>query len=331
MTANDYIHATSVSEAIDYYKRGDCILISGGTCALVKGMDRKLDLKKAWLDIYEIEELKQMEETDEYISIGACVTLTNLLKSEYIETKIPLLWEAISQVGNRQIRNRATLGGNIANACPASDCISALMVLGAQVLVQGEQGSRAIPIAKLFRKCNACLRHAGMHVRSCFFSETTKRKLMLNEDEIIRSIEIPKQNPNYSYLFYKLTQNRSSDLAIVNMAMTGEKNKEGIITQLNICMGGLFPKPICFDAWKDCLIGKEPKEEYFAQVAMQVAYAVDEEKDSLADYDYKRKIVPDLIIDGLKELFLGYLMDGEKPRAGGEHESCKSRMAGMRV
>ena len=153
------------------------------------------------------------------LSVGAAVTLTELLNSRAVRDTASLLWQSASHAANRQVRNRATLAGNLANACPASDCIPALMVLGASVTAQGPEGRREIPLRELFRSCEACLRHAGMQVRTCYFLETATKKLTLRPGELIVSVEVPKQPTEERSLFYKLTENQSAGMAVLNFAM----------------------------------------------------------------------------------------------------------------
>ena len=271
MQIKDYIKAGSLTEAYQEYKKGDRILFAGGTDLMVKASGKKSYKDLAFLDISGIKELKKIKnepaETEkakksgepnqtEMIKIGSAVTLTELLEEPQIRKKLPLLWNAISHVANTQVRNRATLAGNLANACPASDCIPALMMLQAKVRIGNGTEARTVEIQDMFQDCKACLRHEGMLVRTCFYANPSVKKLTLQPGEIIEEIEIPVQTPGQQSYFFKLTPNRSSDMATLNLAMTGELDEQGRIKEVDFCMGGAFPRPTCHKDLEKILLGK---------------------------------------------------------------------------
>lgn len=319
MQIKDYIKAGSLTEAYQEYKKGDRILFAGGTDLMVKASGKKSYKDLAFLDISEIKELKKIKnepaETEkakksgepnqtEMIKIGSAVTLTELLEEPQIRKKLPLLWNAISHVANTQVRNRATLAGNLANACPASDCIPALMMLQAKVRIGNGTGARTVEIQDMFQDCKACLRHEGMLVRTCFYANPSVKKLTLQPGEIIEEIEIPVQTPGQRSYFFKLTPNRSSDMATLNLAMTGELDEQGRIKAVDFCMGGAFPRPICHKDLEKILLGKVPDEKDFYEYAEAAGKLLEGEEKLLADYSYKRQAVLGLIREGLMTMFL---------------------------
>ena len=304
MQIKDYIKAGSLTEAYQEYKKGDRILFAGGTDLMVKASGKKSYKDLAFLDISGIKELKKIKnepaETEkakksgepnqtEMIKIGSAVTLTELLEEPQIRKKLPLLWNAISHVANTQVRNRATLAGNLANACPASDCIPALMMLQAKVRIGNGTEARTVEIQDMFQDCKACLR---------------VKKLTLQPGEIIEEIEIPVQTPGQQSYFFKLTPNRSSDMATLNLAMTGELDEQGRIKEVDFCMGGAFPRPTCHKDLEKILLGKVPDEKDFYKYAEAAGKLLEGEEKLLADYSYKRQAVPGLIREGLMTMFL---------------------------
>ncbi len=303
MRIQNYVKADSMKEALERYEKGCCILFAGGTDLMVKARGRNDYQNQTFLDIGGIEELKAIREEGKVISIGAAVTLTELLENRLVKDQLGLLCQAAGAVANVQVRNRATLVGNVANACPAADCVPALMVLGASILVASTKGIRQIPVEELFLECQACLRHEGMHIRTCFYSDPAKKKLHLNPGEIIKEILIPNPGEEFRWYFSKLTQNCSSDLAVVNLAMAGALNQEGRIRVIRTCMGGLYPKPMCMDAWSTLLQGELPSEAVFKKYAGQIGCTLEKEQKILADYAYKKKVVPELVTEGLRRLF----------------------------
>ncbi len=274
---------------------------------MVKARERGWYEKKTFLDISEVKELKEIVETEDFVEIGAAVTLTELLASQAVQENLPLLCQAVSRVGCSQIRNRATLAGNVANACPASDCISALMVLDAAAVVQGPESCREISLPELFRETKSCLRHEGMHVRTCFYGETTWKKLFLTEGEWIRAVRIRKQKAGEKGLFYKLTRNRSSEMATVNIAALVRQSESGLSVRAGV--GGVFPKPRLFPEFKAVPERKEETEEKIKQYAASCAQLMESLQDGLVDYSYKKQVVTYVTEAALLELLLGIPME----------------------
>ncbi len=323
MQIKDYIKAESLTEAYQEYRKGDRILFAGGTDLMVKASGKNSYKDLVFLDISNIADLKkiknkpaeneknreteQMNQTEynaaEVIKIGSAVTLTELLEEPLIQKKIPLLWNAISHVANTQVRNRATLTGNLANACPASDCIPALMMLHARVRIGNGTEVRTAEIQDMFQDCKACLRHEGMLVRTCFYANPSAKKLTLQPGEIIEEIEIPVQDSLQRTYFYKLTPNRSSDMATLNLAMIGELDEQGKIKAVDFCMGGVFPRPVCHKNLEEILLGKIPDEKAFREYAEAAGKLLEGEEKLLADYSYKRQAVPGMIREGLMTIF----------------------------
>jgi xanthine dehydrogenase FAD-binding subunit len=144
-------------------------LISGGTDLLVKLKEGILETDIVY-DISQLPELNFLEEKDDYIYIGAAICVGDLIGSELIKEKLPLLWEAISQIGSLQIRNRATLGGNFANASPAGDSIPALVAYDGIVDIVSKNSQREVEAVKFF---------------------TGPGKTILEKGEIIRGFKVP--------------------------------------------------------------------------------------------------------------------------------------------
>ena len=324
MLFEGYEKMVSLNEISLRLMSGPSLLFAGGTDLMVKARERGWYEKKTFLDISELKELKEILETEDFVEIGAAVTLTELLESEAVQKSLPLLCQAVSRVGCRQIRNRATLAGNVANACPASDCIPALMVLDTIAVIQGVKGCREILLPELFRETRSCLRHEGMHVKTCFYGETMEKKLFLEGGEWIRSVRIRKQKTGERGLFYKLTRNRSSELAIVNIAAAVRQSVSGL--QIRTSVGGVFPKPLLFPEFEAAsekkeeapfgytfmpknVAKKEETKEKIRQYAAACAQLMEPLQNALVDYPYKKQVVKYFTEAVLLELLLGIPME----------------------
>ncbi len=325
MKAAGYVRPASIAEAAAARADGG-IIIAGGTDVMVKGRARGVYAGRTLVDVSKLEELRQVRERDGAVEIGAACTLAELCEHPLIAGKLPLLAEACAHVGGVQIRNRATIGGNVVNACPASDVIPALMVLGARVRTT----TRELPLDGFFRACPACLRHEGMLVRTCYFPDAAAKKTVLEPDELVVSLVVPAPPEGARWLFHKLTRTQGIGLARLNIALldpvkgtgyltdnpvkgTGDLTEKpmdpvkgtGYLTEkplnkIAASVGGLFPKP--------CVLHVSSPEYARAQLAEKIAA----ECAALVDYDYKSRVAPALLADAVAALLAGETLERKR-------------------
>ncbi len=196
----------------------DARLLAGGTDLIIRIRDGSIRPRTV-VDIKGVVELERgIREIDGYLSIGARTVMTDLLRDERIRRDYAALAEAAAVVGAVQIRNRATLAGNICNASPAADTAPALLVYGARVVVVGRHGRRVIPLD-------------GFFVRS---GVTT-----LEPGELVSAIEMPLPTGPRGAVHVRRTRRRGHDLASVTLACLIEP---GGVTRL--AYGSVGPRPI---------------------------------------------------------------------------------------
>ncbi len=300
MKAEGYVRPASLAEAAAARAEGG-IIIAGGTDVMVKGRARGVYAGRTLVDVSKLEELRQVRERDGAVEIGAACTLAELCEHPLIAGKLPLLADACAHVGGVQIRNRATIGGNVVNACPASDVIPALMVLGARVRTT----ARELPLDALFRACPACLRHEGMLVRTCYFPDAAAKKTVLESDELVVSLIVPVPPEGARWLFHKLTRTQGIGLARLNIALLEVDKQTGHlstkpINEIAASVGGLFPKP--------CVLHVSSPEDAKAQLAEKIAA----ECSALVDYDYKSRVAPALLADAVAALLAGETLERKR-------------------
>jgi carbon-monoxide dehydrogenase medium subunit len=196
----------------------DARLLAGGTDLIIRLRDGSLR-PRVVIDVKRIAELgDRIDERDGDLSIGARTTMTDIAADEWIRREYRALAEAAAVVGAVQIRNRATLAGNLCNASPAADTAPALLAYGARVVAKGPAGTRTIPIDDLF-------------VRSGI---TT-----LARGEIVQSIQLPRPTKPRGAVHLRRTRRRGHDLASVTLACTIDADG---VTRLSY--GSLGPRPI---------------------------------------------------------------------------------------
>ena len=193
-------------------------LLAGGTDLIIRLRDGSVQ-PRVVVDLKGIAELDgEIREGGGHLTIGARTVMTDIAADERIRRDFQALAEAASVVGSVQIRNRATLAGNICNASPAADTAPALLVYGAHVIAWGPAGTRRIPIDEFF-------------VRS---GVTT-----LARGELVTAIELPRPTSSRGAVHVRRTRRRGHDLASVTLACAVD---DGGVTRL--AYGSLGPRPV---------------------------------------------------------------------------------------
>jgi CO/xanthine dehydrogenase FAD-binding subunit len=208
---------------------------------LAGGTDLVLDLKRnkvncdSIVSLRKILELKKIVENENEIYIGSMVTFENLIENNIIKKCCNLFLNCSKTMGSPQIRNVATIGGNIANAGSAADIIPCIISLGGTLLIDSEKGIRRVSCEKYFKNY-----------------EQEK----LKEEEILTQIIIPKTQNISGY--YKLGKRNSLAIARVSAAVNLEI-EENIIADIAICLGAVGRYPFRVEDLEQASIGKNIK------------------------------------------------------------------------
>ena len=215
-----YERPTHLDDAVAVLTRHgpEARLLAGGTDLIIRLRDGTIQ-PQIVVDVKGIAELERTIRDDgDRLTIGARATMTDIAADERIRRDFTALAEAAAVVGSVQIRNRATLGGNICNASPAADTAPSLLVYGAFVVVAGSAGRRRIPIDDFF-------------VRS---GVTT-----LARDELVTAIELPHPAGRRGAVHVRRTRRRGHDLASVTLSCAVLQSG---VTRL--AYGSLGPRPV---------------------------------------------------------------------------------------
>jgi len=220
MRAFAYERPTDLSGAIALLAEHgpDARLLAGGTDLIIRLRDGSIR-PRVVVDVKRIAELDgEVRVAGGLLTIGARTTMTAIAADERIRSDFTALAEAAAVVGAVQIRNRATLAGNVCNASPAADTAPALLVYGARVVVAGAAGERRIPIDEFF-------------VRS---GVTT-----LASDELVTAIELPLPDGPRGAVHVRRTRRRGHDLASVTLACA--VHPDG---RTRLAYGSVGPRPV---------------------------------------------------------------------------------------
>ena len=214
-----YHHPKSIGEAIEIADSYDHQVryLAGGTDLLVRIKHVQFQ-PKAVIDLKSVRSLSnEIEVSSNEIQIGALALLSNIEHNETVEKHFPALIEAVSSIGSVQIRNRATLGGNICNASPAADSFPPLFIYGAKIRIVGKSTERIVPIEDFV---------------------LGPGKTCLSNVEFVDAIILPIPEYRQAASFDRMTRRRGVDLATVNLAC---QVRESGITRFAV--GAAAPRP----------------------------------------------------------------------------------------
>jgi carbon-monoxide dehydrogenase medium subunit len=220
MRAFTYERPTRLADAVALLAEHgpDARLLAGGTDLIIRLRDGTVR-PRIVVDLKRIAELDgEIREIDGHLRIGARTVMTDIAADPRIRRDFEALAEAAAVVGSVQIRNRATLSGNICNASPAADTAPALLVYGAVVVASGPAGERRIPIDAFF-------------IRS---GVTT-----LAGDELVTAIELPLPTAPRGSVHVRRTRRRGHDLASVTLACAVRADGT-----TRLAYGSLGPRPV---------------------------------------------------------------------------------------
>ena len=233
---NNYISPINIEELCSVLKDRDdkTYIMAGGTDLTIKFIKNQIFDYKI-IDISKFEEFRNIESFEESISIGSCVTMTELENSDVISNNIHALIGAAYNLGSTQIRNRATIGGNLANAAQCGDTIPVLFAYDAQIKILNS--------AKEYRYENVRDFVTGI-------GQTT-----LKQDEIITSIIVRKSNCKSA--FSKVGSRKTVTISKINCCGKFEIDDESNIKKAEIYMGAIGTKPVKAVLIENELIGKK--------------------------------------------------------------------------
>lgn len=264
-----YHAARSVEEVLSLLaEHGDEAKILAGGQSLIPTMNFRLAQPEVLIDINGIEGLDGIEEGTDGLRIGALVRQRALERSEAVARVTPLLAEAIPHVAHAQIRNRGTVGGNLAHADPRSELPAVALALRASFRIRGPQGERSVPAEDFFR---------GL------FSTA------VGEEEMLLGVDVPRDPVGSGAAFLELSR-RSGDYALVGTACRLTL-RDGRIEAARLTFLSAGDRPVLATEAMDVLRGEEPSEEVFAAAAQAAAEAVRPIEDVHASVAYRRHLV----------------------------------------
>jgi xanthine dehydrogenase small subunit len=266
----EYCGPTTIEEACRYKSENpDCVIFSGSTDLGVQFNKGHIRPKK-YLSLHLIPQLYSAAVTNEEVTVGARVTLSELQK--LIEKQVPNLDRFLNIFASPQIKNSATLVGNLANASPIADTTPAMMALDAEVQVQGLSGKKSIPLKDFY---------------------IGYKKLKLQQDEIITAVKFKVPPADHIFENYKVSQRRDLDISTVNASFNFKvENKK--VQSARISLGGVGATTLRMTDIESKLTGSSINSQWVKDTKKLLMDSVKPLTDHRGQADYRKILVGNL-------------------------------------
>lgn len=264
-----YHRASSIDEAGRLLAAHPGAKVLAGGHSLIPILKLRLAAPEVVIDIGRIAEMKGIAASNGVVAVGALTTHAELAASEVLQTGARALAEAAAQIGDPAVRNRGTIGGNVAHADPASDLPQALAALGATFRLTSPAGGRSVAAEDFFE---------GLMTTA------------LREDELLTSIELPAAGAGQGSAYAKLAH-PASRYAVIGAAASVTVSA-GECAAASVVLGGLTAKPTRARSVEAALVGQALSPESIAEAARKTADDLDGDLvgDIYASEEYRKAV-----------------------------------------
>lgn len=265
----------------------DARFVAGGTDLIIE-LDHSQGAPLTLIDLTTVDGFRTITDDGDHLELAAGVTHNQVVADARVVNGALPLAQACLEIGSPQLRNRATVAGNLVTASPAGDTISALMALGASVVL-------------------ACLDGAALTTREVpvesFFADF--RTTVLGADELVRAIRVPKLGPRRRGLWVKLGNRRAQAISVVHAGLVIETDGDGVVIDARLALGSVAPTVVLSDAFASALVGSALDAEHIDDAARSAAAAIDPIDDVRATARYRSSATETLLRRALQTLAAG--------------------------
>jgi aerobic carbon-monoxide dehydrogenase medium subunit len=252
--AFDYARAESLPHALELLARhGEGARLLAGGQSLVPALNLRLLTPEILIDISHLSDLRGVQDQDGMLRIGALTRHADLMSSELVSASQPLLREAVRHVAHAAIRNRGTIGGNLAHADPASELPACMLALDATIVAEGPDGERRIRAEDFF---------TGIY-------ETA-----LRSSEILTAVEVPPAAEGRNTGFLELAR-RNGDYALAGLACSATLSVSGEMSNVRLAYFSVGDRPTLAKSAATILTGAAPTLESVARARAALSQDLD--------------------------------------------------------
>jgi CO/xanthine dehydrogenase FAD-binding subunit len=272
-----YAAPRTLDEAAELLRAGNVTVLAGGTDLMPQSQSGKLKFRPLLMNIRHVAGLRGISENVGLVRIGALTTITDLLQSALVRERLGMLWQSCEHFASDQIRNAATLGGNVCNASPAGDTLVPLLALDAHVV--------------LASKPNGALTERKMPLAQFFVAPGRTR---LGEAELLAAVEVPLPPAGFKGEFFKFGTRYGLDIAAIAMALGGVR-EGATLRNVRVAFGAVAPTPIRGPKTEAALEGRA-LDETAINAAIEAAQAdIRPISDVRASDWYRRELVGNIL------------------------------------
>jgi len=272
-----YKAPTSLEEAAGILRAGNVTVLAGGTDLMPQAQAGRMHLQPVLMNVRRVPELRGIAEQGGAVRIGALVTITELLESALVRERLGMLWQACDHFASDQIRNAATVGGNLCNASPAGDTLVPLLALNARVVLaskpNGTLQTRRVPLAEFLlgpgRTCRA-------------------------PAELLAAVEVPLPPAGFAGEFYKHGTRPGLDIAAISIA-AGARRDGAVLRDVRIAFGAVAPTVIRAPRTEAALEGHPPDAATLEAAAQAALAEIHPISDLRASDWYRRELIHNML------------------------------------
>jgi len=268
-----YLRPATLAEALSLKHQHPAAIVICGATDIALRVTKSHELLGEIIDLSDIPEMKTIREGASSVSIGAGAPFSEIMPR--IETGFPALHAMLAVFGSQQIRNLATLGGNLGTASPIGDTLPVLMAYDARVVLESLNGLREIPIDEFI---------------------VGYRKTMRKEDEIITSVVIPKLAPQAMVKSYKVSKRKDLDISTVSGGFRVELNRGREVTRLVAAYGGMADRVKRAENVEQFFLGKGWVRENIERALPLIDSAFSPISDARAGAEMRRVAAKNLLL-----------------------------------
>lgn len=267
-----YFRPTKLVDAIELKnKYPDAIVLAGATDIALR-VTKAHELLNTVIDLSEIDELKNVVEANDEVQLGACMTINEVKKN--INHHFPALFDILRVFASNQIRNFATIGGNLGTASPIGDTLPVLLAYQAKIELQSIDGKRIVPVNDYF----------------IGYRKTTKR-----ENELITKVILPKQKNNSVVKSYKVSKRKDLDISTVSAGFKINL-KNNIVQDIILAYGGMAERPKRAQVTEDYLVGKSWTRDVVEKAMNLIQKDFTPISDVRGSAEYRRTVASNLLL-----------------------------------
>ena len=272
-----YVRPGSLEEAAELLRAGNVTMLAGGTDLMPQTRAGRMQFQPVLMNLRRVPELRGIAEEGGVVRIGALVTITELRDSALVRGRLDLLWQACDHFASDQIRNAATIGGNVCNASPAGDTLVPLLALEARAVLaskpNGTLETRRVPLDNFF---------------------TGPGRSVKTPSELLAAVEVTLPPKGFAGGFYKHGTRPGLDISAISIAV-GAVVEGKTLSRVRIAFGAVAPTPIRAPRTESALEGR-PLDAAALEAAAEAADAeIHPISDVRASDWYRRELVRNML------------------------------------